>query len=115
MALQSRPHSVSRYAVSEGDSAETFNTPLVNHTPTTIRGQITPMTPSMQATPAFMNFNRPHLFLCNVTETVAEGDYISYGSRWFLVKTPPEVWNAQSIASCLAVALEELDHNPLEP
>jgi hypothetical protein len=97
--------------MSEGDSAEDKNTPRPG-TISVMRGQLTPMPASMKSRPELLDFSQPHLLLLNNSENVTAGDFFEYDSRYFLVKLPPENWNAETSTSCKACMLEELQYKP---
>lgn len=109
MSLAYKPHTIQRYAVSEGADVYTKNTPLVDMDYTSVRGQLTPMPAGMKSRPEFLDLERPHLLLIDVSVEMNQSDRIKFGSREFVVKFQPEIWNAESVTSCKACALEELD------
>lgn len=109
MALFLKPHTVRVYSVSEGADVMSKNTPLVDLDYTEARGQLTPMPAGMKARPEFLDLARPHLLLVNQSVTINYLDHVKYGDREFVVKAQPEEWDAETLTSCKAVVLEELD------
>ena len=77
----------------------------------TVRGQLTPLTGQTLYESFGVEFNRPHLLLADVSELeyFTLNDRWTMGSREFRVAVEPQIWNAETATSCIAVGMEELD------
>lgn len=112
MALFRKPHTLTLSEASEvigGDSiVETTDHEV---TAVTVLGQLTPESSASAFERYGVETSRPHLFMFEIADVgkVAVGNRFVLGEREFVVRTPVQIWNAETRTAHATAILEELD------
>lgn len=109
MALQLRPHTFTIAPVTIEDSGEgSAGTPTFGAA-VTLLGQITPLSQDAAFRITGVELSRPHRVMVNEADAsyLTVGAKVTFGSRTFIVRTPPEIWNAESTTSYASAVIEE--------
>lgn len=109
--LHYKPQTVVHYAAAENISEATKQVRGVYFDDqTAIRGQLTPESSGKHFDPQTgTELDRPHLWMWDTDRDIKVGDLLKYGTRYFKVSVPQEIWDAEPITAHRTVIVIEID------